>query len=93
MTARPTPAHADLKRRQLLGQHAASLFSASGPCQLLAVPHGTMGIRSGKLLLLSDPVAERGVVAFPTEKNLNRFTTLYSRMYYGEYNRLYHSPR
>jgi hypothetical protein len=52
-----------------------------------------MGIRSGKLLLLSDPVAERGVVAFPTEKNLNRFTTLYSRMYYGEYNRLYHSPR
>ena len=50
-------------------------------------------IRSGKLLLLSDPVAGHGAIAFRTETNLHRFITLFQRMYYGEYNRLYHSRR
>lgn len=48
-------------------------------------------ISSGRLLLLSDPVAGHGVIAFRTEKNLRRFTTTWNRMYYGEYNRLTHS--
>jgi hypothetical protein len=45
-------------------------------------------IRSGHLLSLSDPVAGHGVIAFRTEKNLDRFTVLFNRMYYGDYNRL-----
>ena len=47
-------------------------------------------IRSGHLLLLADPVAGRGVIAFRTEKNLNRFTSLFNRMYYGMVRRLNH---
>ncbi len=50
-------------------------------------------IRSGRLLSLSDPVAGHGVMAFRTEKNLNRFTTVWNRMYYGEWDRLHHSTR
>lgn len=46
-------------------------------------------IRSGKLLLLSDPVAGHGVIALRPEKNLKRFTALFNRMYYGEWNRLH----
>lgn len=48
-------------------------------------------IRSGRLLFLSDPVAGHGAIAFRTEKNLNRFTMLWNRMYYGEYNRMNHT--
>lgn len=47
-------------------------------------------ILSGHLLWLSDPAAGHGVITFHTEKNLNRFTTLFNRMYYGDYNRLNH---
>lgn len=47
-------------------------------------------IRSGHLLSLSDPVAGHGVIAFRTEKNLDRFTMLFNRMYYREYDRRRH---
>jgi hypothetical protein len=50
-------------------------------------------IRNGRLLSLSDPVAGHGAIAFRTEKNLNRFTALWNRMYYGEWNRLHRRPR
>lgn len=50
-------------------------------------------IRSGHLLLLTDPVAGHGVIAFRAEKNLNRFTSVFNRMYYGTVRRLNRSKR
>ena len=45
-------------------------------------------IRSGTVLLLTDPVDVRRVIAFRTEKNLNHFTSAFNRMYYGTFRRL-----
>lgn len=41
-------------------------------------------IRSGSLLVLSDPVAGAGVIAFRTAKNLASFRSVYSGMYSSE---------
>ncbi len=66
-----TAAHSIVKIR-LAGSGLRSVTSMKGR------------IRSGSLLVLSDPVAGAGVIAFRTAKNLASFRSAYNRMYSGE---------